>query len=124
MTLPYRTTCLVDGQVLLPIVLDPHSAPWWCLRCRHQYWVAELTEDARKLFRPSVEDFGYGAPLQLLQDLVAREHDEAIARGTSCREDQLAYIPYVGLQRMKHDPRIHPDFRAKVDLEAARKAPA
>lgn len=106
---------------LLPVVLDPRSAPWFCLRCRHSWWAAELSETARKQFRPSVRDFGFGEPLAQLQRDVTAEVDEAIARGTSCREDMLELVPLVGVARMANDPRIAEEFRPKVKAELARK---
>lgn len=122
MTQPtYRVTCPLDKLTLLPVVLRPDSAPWYCVGCRYSYWAAELSEAARKQYRPAVRDFGYGEPLEQLQRDVEAEIAEAVIRGTSCREDQIELLPLVGLQRLADDPRVHESFRAKVTPELIRK---
>ena len=122
MTQPtYRVTCPLDKLTLLPVVLGPDSAPWFCVGCRTSYWAAELSETARKQYRPAVRDFGYGAPLEQLQRDVEAEIAEAVIRGTSCREDQIGLLPMAGLQRLVDDPRIHGSFRPLVTAELTRK---
>jgi hypothetical protein len=117
----YRTKCPIDGFELLPVALDSTVPPWFCMRCRHSWWVTQLSEDARKQFRPAVEDFGYGPELEALEALVATEKQEAETRGTSCREDQIELLQAPTLRWMALDPKIHEDFKASVKPELARK---
>lgn len=55
----YLTTCPLCGSQLQPHVGDAQSAPWLCTVCRRGWWCAELTGDARRLFRPLLGDFGH-----------------------------------------------------------------
>jgi hypothetical protein len=96
----YRLTCPWCNGVLYPIAFTPESAPWVCVICSHAWWAAELSETARKQFRPSFCDFGWGAALEPLQALVEQEREAARARGTSVRSDQLQSLPLSILQRL------------------------
>ena len=98
MTVSYSTRCPLCNGALYPVVLGPDSAPWMCVICRHSWWVAELTADARKLFRAVYGDFGFGPDTDALRQAVEAERVEAVERGTSCREDQIALLPVAGLK--------------------------
>lgn len=91
-----------------------------CVICRHAWWAAELTEGARLLFRADSVDFGFGAPQQELAAAVEAERAAAHGRGTSCRPDQLALVPVIGVQRLAASS-LADDFAALVADELTRK---
>lgn len=113
----YRLTCLWCNGALYPVAYDPDSAPWLCVICAHSWWAAELTEEARKRFRPAYCDFGVGLPLLELQAQVELERDEARMRKTSVRFDQVQLLP---LSILKHLPQ-EGEFGDLVRLEITRK---
>ena len=76
----YLTSCLACGAQLAPHVGLPQSTPWLCLNCRHGWWVAELSANARSLFRPAVRDFGHDGSVA---SSVAVERAAALERGNS-----------------------------------------
>jgi hypothetical protein len=117
----YRNQCPNCNFVLYPVVLDPKSAPWLCIRDRYSWWAAELSEKARKQFRKATFDFGWGEQLDWLNAEIQDEMKLAEVRGTSCREDMIELVPLAGLQRMESDPGIHLDFKKLVSVERVRK---
>lgn len=115
----YRLTCPYCNGALYPVSFTPESAPWLCVICAHSWWAAELSETARKIFRPALCDFGIGEPLATLQEAVLAERDEARARGTSVRSDQLQLLPlYVLKQMPKRTTKV---FGKLLKLEITRK---
>lgn len=114
----YRTTCPYCNAVLYPAVFTPDSAPWICVICHHAWWATELSEEARKQFRPALCDFGYGMKLVELQEKVLAEREAARARGTSVRSDQVQLLPLHLLQRLPQDEGEFGDF---VKIEITRK---
>jgi hypothetical protein len=97
----YRLTCPYCNGHLYPAFFTPESAPWLCSICHNAWWAAELSEGARKMFRPALCDFGINfTMLDSLQNVVLRERDEARARGTSVRSDQLQLLPLDILQHL------------------------
>jgi transposase-like protein len=52
-------TCLMCGGELERVRLSGEHAPWLCSRCRHAWWEAELSPEARRLWRRSKRDFGH-----------------------------------------------------------------
>lgn len=115
----YRVTCPWCNNALYPIAFTPESAPWVCVVCSNAWWAAELSEEARKRFRPAVCDFGIGPGLLELQAKVLQEREEARARGTSVRHDQVQLLPLYVLQRL---PQEEGEFGDLVKREIARKA--
>jgi hypothetical protein len=113
----YRLTCPYCNGALYPNAFTPESAPWLCSICKHSWWAAELSEKARKQFRPNLCDFGYGQLLEDLQNEVLAERDEARIRGTSVRLDQLQLLPAIGLKQL---PQVG-KFGDYVKLEIKRK---
>jgi hypothetical protein len=113
----YRLTCPWCNGRLYPIAFTPDSAPWICVICSHAWWVAELSEEARKRFRPAMCDFGFGPGLEELQEKVKLEREEARARDTSVRSDQIQLLPLYVLQRLSREGR----FGELVQLEITRK---
>lgn len=114
----YRTTCPWCNGQLYPIAYTPEAAPWLCVICSHSWWAAELSEEARKQFRPAFCDFGFGLAVEPLQLKVMAERDEARARKTSVRSDQIQLLPLVVLQ---HLPQADDEFGSMVKLEITRK---
>lgn len=115
----YRLTCLYCNGALYPVFFTAESAPWLCVVCSHSWWAAELSEKARIRFRPALCDFGLGAELLELQNLVLHEREAARARGSSVRSDQLQLLPLYILQRL---PRPTTEgFGELLRLEIARK---
>lgn len=101
LTPAYRLTCPYCNGALYPAVFTPESAPWVCVICHNAWWAAELTEEARKRFRPALCDFGIGPGLLELQQQVLEERDQARAHGTSVRSDQIQLLPLPVLQRLQ-----------------------
>jgi hypothetical protein len=99
----YRLTCLYCNGALYPVAYTPESAPWTCTICHQAWWVAELSEEARRRFRPAYCDFGHGPELEALQKLVLEERDEARIRKTSVRSDQIQLLPVFVLKRLPQD---------------------
>ena len=114
----YRVTCPWCNGALYPVVLDPASAPWVCVICRHGWWVAELVESARVHFRPAFCDFGFRDPARQITADVIDERMVAHERNTSCRSDQLALVPLSGLQIITTTDAA---FEALVQAEIIRK---
>lgn len=115
----YRVTCPYCNGVLYPAAFTPESAPWFCSICHYSWWAAELTEDARKQFRPALCDFGVGPKLLELQEKVLAEREEARARGTSVRHDQVQLMPLYILKQLP-GPTTE-SFSQIVKIEIARK---
>lgn len=86
----YLPTCPACGKTLGPVALGPEHAPWRCSECHLGFWTAQLTPEARALFRPVYQDFGYGA---VVRKAVEAEAREALVRGTSLRHDQVGLAP-------------------------------
>ena len=76
----YVLSCPNCGAQLAPHVGLPQNAPWQCINCRHGWWVAELSANARALFRPAVRDFGHDGTVA---SSVAVERAAALERGNS-----------------------------------------
>ena len=116
----YRVTCPYCNGHLYPAFFTPESAPWLCSICHNAWWASELTEQARKLFRPALCDFGIDYGLRdTLEKTVITERDDARARGTSVRSDQLQLLPLSILQRI---PRPTTEgFGGLLQLEITRK---
>ena len=83
-------SCPKCGKALQPVALGPETAPWLCADCARGYFAAELTTEARALYRPHRDDWGLGSPLGTL---VEKEVADAHLRGTSLREDQFIHTP-------------------------------
>lgn len=118
MTPDYRTTCPWCNGALYPIAYTPDSAPWLCIICGHSWWASELTEKARKQFRPAFCDYGFGPALEPLEAAVVAEREEARARKTSVRSDQVQSLPLPILRLL---PKSGDEFGAMVEAEIARK---
>lgn len=114
----YRVTCPYCNGQLYPIAFTPESAPWACSICHYAWWASELTEEARKIFRPFYADFGFGPKTVELQEKVQAEREEARVRGTSVRMDQLQLLPANILRRL---PESETDFGDFLKLEITRK---
>lgn len=114
----YRLTCPYCNGALYPAVFTPESAPWVCVICHYAWWAAELSEEARKRFRPALCDFGIGPGLHELQEKVLAERDEARTHGTSVRSDQVQLLP---LQQLKQIPPQPNAFGDLVKIEITRK---
>lgn len=119
LTPTYRTTCPWCNGQLYPIAFTPDSAPWVCIICSHSWWATELSEDARKQFRPSFCDFGFGPVFEALHEKVLAEREEARARKTSARSDQIQSLP---LPVLRHLPQGDDEFGALVKREITRKS--
>ncbi len=116
----YRLTCLYCNGALYPVFFMPESAPWLCTICHHSWWATELSEQARKMFRPALCDFGINYDLvDTLHKAVFMERDNARARGTSVRTDQLQLLPLHILQRLPR-PTME-SFGEMIQLEITRK---
>lgn len=82
--------CPQCGGPLAPVILDPETAPWLCNHCALGFWSAELSNAARKDWRPKERDFGFNA--RELRAACLRERTEARQRGTSLREDMVGQL--------------------------------
>lgn len=118
LTPDYRTQCLWCGGQLYPIAFTPESAPWVCVICHQAWWAVELSEAARSRFRPALCDFGFGPGLDVLQQLVIQERDDARLRETSVRSDQVQSLPLYVLERL---PRDATPFGEMIGQEIKRK---
>jgi hypothetical protein len=107
---------------LYPIVLDPDSAPWFCARCRRSWWVAELREHAA--YQPTRDDFGFGEGQWAIDRAVETERQEAHARGSSCRPDQLSLLSTQLEWLQAAQSVLDPEFHSQVVREATRKGKA
>jgi hypothetical protein len=114
----YQPTCPRCESTLYPIVLDPDSAPWFCARCRRAWWVAELRE--RAAYQPLRDDFGFGEGQWAIDRAVETERQEAHARGSSCRPDQLSLLSTQLGWLQNAGAVLEPGFHAQVVREATR----
>ena len=115
----YQPTCPRCESTLYPIVLDPDSAPWFCARCRRAWWVAELRE--RAAYQPLRDDFGFGEGQCAIDRAVETERQEAHARGSSCRPDQLSLLSTQLDWLQAAQSVLDPEFHSQVVREAIRK---
>lgn len=118
MTTTYTATCPCCGQQLAPVAQGPAAAPWLCAACCRGWWAAELTPDARAIYRPERDDF---RPHKDVRAAVATEAQLAIQRGSSLRSDQLSLVPPATLQAVAGRP-LATDFAAA--LAATLKGPS
>jgi hypothetical protein len=83
-------TCPKCGAPLQPVALGPETAPWLCAGCSRGFFAAELTPEARAVYRPEHDDWGFTtrAPIEAA---VMLEISDAHDRGTSLREDQFVH---------------------------------
>ena len=86
-------SCPKCGKALQPVALGPSTAPWVCFGCARGFFAAELTAEARALYRPHHDDWGLGTAKIPLMAAVELEIADARARGTSLREDQFVHTP-------------------------------
>ena len=71
----YLRRCLICGRNLIPNSDGWWTPPWKCVECRQSWWVAELSQDARKAFRR--EQLGLRPP----REPAARGHSGRGGRG-------------------------------------------
>lgn len=116
----YRTTCPKCDGALYPVVLDPESAPWLCVICRRSWWVAELLENVRPLFRRLEGDFGFNDGARTIARNVEKEREDARLRGSSCRPDMVALVPLEGLKRLSTRT-LRADLRSALRAELKRR---
>lgn len=114
----YRTDCPKCGRTLAPTALGPDTAPWLCNDCHRGFWAAELTVQARSLYRQRFHDFGLGRPGLAVRAAVVAEHGGAMDRGTSLRPDQLPLAHKDHLSGLRD---VSEDFAAAVAVELARR---
>jgi hypothetical protein len=87
----YDRTCPLCLAALVPLEDRPEVAPWKCEKCLFCFWVAELTEEGRKLFDPAhtpPHNFLSSPYYKSTRPLIDTEIAEARERGTSLRPDQ------------------------------------
>lgn len=53
----------------------PDWAPWVCRGCHHGYWNAELTDEARAMYRPEYRDWGLHPAAWKLREAVKVERE-------------------------------------------------
>lgn len=82
-------SCPACGKPLAPVAHGPASAPWLCYESGRGFFSAELTTEARAIYRPTYNDWGFGQAALAVRAQVATELAEAVTRGTSLRPDQL-----------------------------------
>lgn len=119
---PYRRTCPDCGGLLSPNVLGHEIAPWRCDICNWAFWVGELTQQARSAYRPFQRDWGAlnTESHRLVRLAVAREQQEAYARGCSLRYDQIGLVQERTLRGvLSRGYRLHPEFEAAVRRHTA-----
>lgn len=120
--LPPRPTgilCPSCGQPLHVAVSTPDSAPWLCPRdvgCGRGFWSAELTEEARAVYRATHHDWRAqgGKVEKAIRDAVAKEQAEARERRVSVRPDQLHLLTTRLLEQALW-LRPEPGFRAQLE---------
>lgn len=119
------SVCPNCGRSLVPVALDPQSAPWMCPSaggCGRGWWAREIAPDAASAWRSAQHDFGFGVFAQTLRRDVKAEHAAAHERGVSVREDQLPLLDPAALAALLAvwGPRVDAAFLALV--QAAVKA--
>ena len=85
-------TCLNCGGGLEPYAGDPDGAPWVCHGCHLGFWVSELSQEARALYRPRFNDFGRFRDTEALRGRCHAERADARARGTSCLPEHIGLL--------------------------------
>ena len=119
----YLRRCPICGRNLLPNSDGWWVPPWKCDECRQSWWVAELTQEARRHFRRDQRDFGVlgSAGYLVVRTAVDAEMEEAEARGVSVRREQLGILPRETLSGlMIRHPLIHKDFVVHMKQQAER----
>lgn len=111
------TKCPKCQKALTPVALDPQSAPWVCNRCHLGFFVSELADSARAIFRPRHQDWGQGTPASAVRLDADAELDLAEARGTSLREDQIKKASTESLQSLVALCGVSPEFLILVQGE-------
>jgi hypothetical protein len=91
------------------VVLDPQCTPWVCRMCARGFWTSELTNAARKMYRPQYHDWGFGPEAVQLRQQVTMEVVDAMMRGTSLRPDLLPRVPRHTIEALV--PQVRPAFR-------------
>lgn len=112
MVIPPVATCPNCGQLMEVVVLEPQSAPWVCRMCGRGFWCAELSDDARAMYRPEHNDWGFGAEAVQLRQQVTLEVVDAMVRGTSLRADLLPLVPRHVVEDLVARGRVRPAFLA------------
>lgn len=105
--------CPQCGGDLAPVVLDPHSAPWLCARCRLGFFSCELTAEARAGWEPGPRCFGWRTHAVLVR-LREQELAEAHRRGTSLRPDQLRRLSQLELKKVAKWAHLERRFAEQV----------
>lgn len=87
----YHMLCPRDGSQLLPNAGGPDTPPWRCDECHLSWWVAELSQEARKHYRREQQDWGHmgSAGHKAVREAVHDEMEVAAVRGVSLRREQL-----------------------------------
>lgn len=110
----YVLACPSCGGGLEPHAGEPDSAPWTCHHCHYGFWVAELTQAARQLYRARFNDFGWGPEALALKDECYAERDAARERGTSCLPEHLGLLTREHLDFLHKRFPLSDDFRERV----------
>jgi hypothetical protein len=117
-TTTYSIACPKCGGRLSPVALDAHTAPWLCNHgCGLGFWASELDAAAIKLFDPHKNGRDSSPESQKVRDNCHAERDLAVIRGTSLREDQLAFAPTSMLQSLVTLPNLDKSFLALVSTQ-------
>lgn len=113
--MPPVQTCPNCGQEMEVVVLGPQCAPWVCRMCARGFWVSELTDAARKMYRPQSHDWGFGEEAVQLRQQVTMEVVDAMMRGTSLRPDLLPLVPRSAIVALIRQGGVGPAFRAFLE---------
>jgi hypothetical protein len=114
----YSIACPKCGGQLSPVALDAHTAPWLCNHgCGLGFWASELDAAAIKLFDHYKNGRDSSHESQKVRDNCHAERDLAVIRGTSLREDQLAFAPTSMLQSLATLPNLDKSFLALINTQ-------
>ena len=110
----YMLTCLNCGGGLEPYAGDPDGAPWVCHGCHLGFWVSELSQEARALYRPRFNDFGRFRDTEALRGRCHAERADARARGTSCLPEHIGLLEATHLRFLHERFPLSDEFRAQI----------
>lgn len=106
----YLTRCPSCGAQLTHHAGHPDAAPWTCVPCMKSFWVAELSHEAREMYRPWLHDWGHGDAPNALREAVLKEREVARERGTSTLPEHIGMLSKEDIVQV-HKWNLHPDFK-------------
>lgn len=111
----YPTTCPECGAQLVPVALDPQTAPWLCETSMLGFWATDLSPANRAHW--GKRGFTLGHHTALMHSARQDERLTAEANGISLREDQLGSATLATLRSALLSPTIAPSFAAQIKTQ-------